>query len=125
MRQKIASFLSLFGSLSSMFCCALPVLLVILGAGAVFASMISALPWLVTISRYKEWVFLVTGILLVLNFVLVYRPQGKIACVIGAGKPCEAAKRWNKLILFFSAIVYVISLFVAYGLIFLHRLSTT
>lgn len=114
MRQQLASFLSLFGSLSTLICCALPSVLVTLGAGAVVASLVSALPWLVWVSYHKTWFFWVAGFLLAVNFMLVYRPQGKIACAVSGGNACEEARRWNKLLLLISIALYGFGVFMTY-----------
>ena len=42
-------------------CCALPMVLVALGAGGAMASMASALPWLVALSKYKLATFGLTA----------------------------------------------------------------
>ena len=114
MRQQLASVLSLFGSFSTLICCALPSVLVTLGAGAVVASLISAMPWLVWVSRHKVWFFLAAGLLIALNVTLVYQPQGKVACAVGGGHACEDARRWNKLVLWASAALYGFGLFMTY-----------
>ncbi len=114
MRQQLASFLSLFGSFSTLICCALPSVLVALGAGAVVASLVSALPWLVWVSRHEGWFFIVAGLLLAVNVVLVYRPQGKVACMVGGGKACEAAKQWNKILLWVCVALYGFGFFMTY-----------
>ena len=114
MRQQLASVLSLFGSLSTLICCALPSVLVTLGAGAVVASLVSALPWLVWVSRHKEWFFVSAGLLLAVNVALVARPQGKIACAVSGGKACEEARRWNKALLLVSVALYGFGFFMTY-----------
>jgi len=63
---------SLFTSLGTLLCCALPSLLVLCGLGATVASMLSEALWLVTMSHHKHWVFLVAGVLISCNFVYVY-----------------------------------------------------
>jgi hypothetical protein len=55
------SFLSLFTSLSTLLCCALPALLITLGLGAVMAGLVSNFPIIITLSKYKIWLFLVAG----------------------------------------------------------------
>ena len=115
MKQALSNYISLFTSFGTLLCCALPSLLVALGAGAVVASAVSALPWLVFLSHHKGWVFIVAGILIALNFALVYRPQGKVACTVGGGKACEEATRVNKIILWVSGGLYSVGAFVAYA----------
>src|ERR1700736_2365718 len=56
-RSGLLSYLSLFASFGTWLCCALPSLLVLLGLGATVASFLSAVPWLVTLSHHKNWVF--------------------------------------------------------------------
>lgn len=115
MRQKVANVLSLFTSVGTLLCCALPALLVALGAGAAVASTLSALPWLGMLSAHKEWVFLVAGIMIATNFILIYRPRGRVACTVGGGKACEEASRLNKVLLWLSATLVVSGLFMAYA----------
>jgi len=47
LRNAIVQTLTLFGSLGTLLCCALPALLVSLGAGAVMASLVTNVPQLV------------------------------------------------------------------------------
>ena len=56
-RSALLSYFSLFTSVGTLLCCALPSLLVLFGLGASVASMLSFLPWLVTLSRHKQWTF--------------------------------------------------------------------
>ena len=63
-RTGMLSYLSLFTSLSTLLCCALPSLLVLFGLGASVASMLSFLPWLVTLSHHKRWTFVLSGLLI-------------------------------------------------------------
>jgi len=114
MRQQLSSFLSLFGSFSTLICCALPSVLVTLGAGAVMASLVSTMPWLVWVSRHKVWFFLAAGLLIALNFALVYRPHGKVACAVGSGHACEEARRWNTVVLWVSVAFYGFGFFMTY-----------
>jgi uncharacterized membrane protein len=55
--NKRASVLSLFTSTSTLICCALPALLVAMGAGAALSSLISVVPQLVWLSEYKLPIF--------------------------------------------------------------------
>ena len=64
---KLAAWLSLFTSSGTLVCCALPALLVALGAGAALSSLVSALPALVVFSEYKEAVFAFAGVMLAIS----------------------------------------------------------
>ena len=68
-RSGALSYLSLFTSLGTLLCCALPSLLVLFGLGATVASVLSEAPWLVAMSHHKPWVFIVAGVLISSNFV--------------------------------------------------------
>lgn len=115
------SYVSLFTSFGTLLCCALPSLLVLLGLGVTVASFLSAVPWLVTLSRHKEWVFGVSGLLIAGNFAYVYQLAPKLrasgeACPTGAPEACETASRASRALLQVSAAIYLIGLFSAYAL---------
>lgn len=54
--RPLEGYLALFSSVGTLVCCALPALLVLSGFGATVASLLSAAPWLVTLSRHKAYV---------------------------------------------------------------------
>ena len=60
----VAAWLSLLASSGTLVCCALPALLVALGAGAALASLVSAVPQLVWLSEHKGAVFAAAGAML-------------------------------------------------------------
>ncbi len=68
-----SSWLALFASSGTLVCCALPALLVALGAGAALSTLVSVLPGLVWISEYKGLVFGIAGALLALSGALQWR----------------------------------------------------
>ena len=68
-----ASWLSLFASSGTLLCCALPALLVALGAGAALSSLVAVVPGLVWVSEYKEIVFAFAGLMLAASGVLQWR----------------------------------------------------
>ena len=67
------SVLSLFASSSTLVCCALPALLVALGAGAALSSLVSAFPQLVWLSEHKVELFVFAGIALAASGALQWR----------------------------------------------------
>lgn len=85
-----ASAVSLFASSGTLLCCALPALLVALGAGAVMSSLVSAVPQLVFLSELKEALFTVAGLMLLASGALQWHnrnapcpvdPQLRQACL--------------------------------------------
>lgn len=91
MRQGLASaWLALFASGSTLICCALPALLVALGAGAALSSLVSAVPHLVWISEHKVAVFATAVVLMAIGGWVQWRnrfapcpvePQLRSACL--------------------------------------------
>jgi hypothetical protein len=118
-RSAVLSYFSLFTSLSTLLCCALPSLLVLFGLGASVASTLSFLPWLVTLSRHKQWTFAISGGLIALSFLNTYyiaphfRPQ---ECSPDDPSACADASTLSNILLWVSAGIYLVGFFVAYGL---------
>ena len=115
------SYLSLFTSFGTLLCCALPSLLVLVGLGATVASFLSAVPWLVTLSRHKTWVFAISGALIGSNLLYIYvvaprlRETGE-ACPADAPGACDAASRFSRVVLWVSAAIYTVGVFSAFVL---------
>lgn len=117
-RSTLLSYFSLFTSLGTLLCCALPSLLVLFGLGASVASMLSFLPWLVTLSRHKQWTFAISGLLILLGFVNMYAvaPRLKAKTCDPGDSACDDASRASKIVLWVSGTIYAVGFFVAYVL---------
>lgn len=111
---RLGAWLSLFASAGTLVCCALPSLLVLLGMGATVASLVSSLPWLVTLSRHKAGVFAASGLLLAGTWYYLHRVVPRLA-MPGAVCPPEVA-RLNRRLWRGSVLVYSAGFFVAYVL---------
>ena len=116
-RSAIASYFSLFSSVSTLLCCALPSVLVLVGMGATVATVLSRLPWLVALSRYKHWTFTISGLLIASSFVYTYvlapRWTNQQECPADDPSACETATRASKIVLWLSAALYCVGFFVA------------
>ncbi len=64
LRETAAPALALFASASTLLCCALPALLVTIGAGAVMAGLASNVPGYVWLTANKAYLFATAGVLL-------------------------------------------------------------
>ena len=62
-----SSVATLFATSSTLVCCALPALLVTLGAGAALSSLVSVFPQVVWLSEHKEALFGIAGAALALS----------------------------------------------------------
>ena len=116
-KPKSWGWLVLFASTGTLLCCALPIVLVSLGMGAVVASMASNIPFLIVLSQHKAWVFLASFILLILAAWALYRP-GR-ACPIDPeiAETCALAHKWNQRFYWGAVLVWGIGFFSAYILI--------
>lgn len=99
-----SSWLTLFASSGTLVCCALPALLVTLGAGAALSSLIAVVPGLVWISEYKIEVFAFAGLMMAGSGLLQWRNRTAPCPVDPALR--HACLRTRKT----SARVYAISL---------------
>lgn len=118
-RSAVLSYFSLFTSLGTLLCCALPSLLVLLGLGASVASVLSAMPWLVMLSRHKVWTFGLSGVLIALSFVQIYYVAPRIrgrGCSPDDPYACDEASTLSKALLWVSALIYTVGFFVAFVL---------
>src|SRR3954454_22141307 len=117
-RSGWLNYFSLFTSLSTLLCCALPSLLVLLGLGATVASVLSTVPWLVTLSRHKGWTFAISGTLIALSFVNTYHfaPKFRRECAADDPNACADVSKMSKVLLWVSAGIYSFGFFVAYVL---------
>jgi len=94
-------------------CCALPFTLVALGMGGVVASMVSALPWLAALSKYKAITFLLTAAVLAYSDWRLRQTARDGRCDIADGRRL----RWQRRVLGLSAALLAIAAFAAYGLL--------
>jgi len=109
--KKVLNFFSLFGSLSTLLCCALPVTLVSLGMGATFASLTATFPQITWLTGYKNELFVLTGIMLLGSYYLMKKSETQ-ACPIDQNQreACQSSKSTSKYIFWASVFLYIIGL---------------
>lgn len=119
-RAALLNYLSLFSSFSTLICCALPSVLVLLGMGTTVASLLSAAPWLVCLFRHKVWTFGIAGVLIALSFVMTYLIAPRLrqgeACDADDPTLCGEVSKISRVILWGSAFIWSCGFFVAYML---------
>jgi len=117
-RAALLNYFSLFSSFSTLICCALPSVLVLLGMGTAVGSVLSSAPWLVSLSRYKIWTFSIAGTMIAISFLMTYliAPRLREGEVCDADDPttCREVSRISRVILWGSAIIWACGFFVAY-----------
>jgi hypothetical protein len=115
LRNIFLQVVTIFSSFSTLLCCAFPALLVSVGAGAVLASLVSAVPQLVWISEHKISLFGFAGFMLVLSGVSSYRNRNAPCPADPAqAKSCLRVRRLSQRIFYFSAVVYLTGFFFAF-----------
>lgn len=115
MMNALLKYLSLFTSVGTLLCCALPSLLVLAGLGASVAGFLSVFPWLVVLSRHKNWVFAISGTLIAANLYYTRR-SAATACPADSPEACQEAATVSRVVLWVSAILFAIGVFSAYVL---------
>ncbi len=114
-KQFFSSFLSLFTSVGTLICCALPTLLVALGMGASMVSLMSIFPWLLVVSKYKIQTFSIAGLFLLVSFCLFWNGRNA-PCPTDPvkAKMCLKLRNRNSIILIISSTIYLIGFFFAF-----------
>lgn len=115
-KPRTWSWLLLFTTSGTLICCAIPIALVSLGLGAVVASMASSMPWLVTLSLYKGWMFSISGVLIALSAWAVFRPGRACPADPELAAACERADRWNRRFVWVSGLLWLVGFGAAYAL---------
>lgn len=111
----LVTLFTLFTSSGTLLCCALPALFVSLGAGATLASIISAVPQLIWVSRHKLLVFGLAGAMLLISGLLRLRPQ---SCPLDPklAAACARARKYSAFLYWASVAVYLTGSFFAFAL---------
>lgn len=104
----------LFMSSSTLICCALPILLVTLGLGAVSAALFEGLPFLGVVVQHKLWLFIGSAAVLALGGWALFRPGRYCPSDPELAAKCEAAHHWNLRLWRLSVVMWVIGFFAAY-----------
>lgn len=108
---------SVFTSTATLICCALPALLVALGAGVVLAGLVTAVPQLVWLSAHKLEVFGAAGVMLVLAGLMQWRARS-LPCPadLQLAAACVRMRRVSTGIYLASVAIYAIGVLFAFAL---------
>jgi hypothetical protein len=114
-QTKAASVLSLFTSGGTLICCALPALLVGIGAGAAMSSLVSNVPQLVWFSEHKVGVFIFAALMLLLSGIMQLRARS-LPCPAdpALAAACLATRKTSLQVYVFSVVIFLIGGFFAF-----------
>jgi len=115
-------WLALFISSGTLICCALPILLVSLGFGAVVASLNYNVPGLLFLAEQKLWTLGLSALLLTFLAWIIWRPNQSCPADPTQAAQCQQAKHWNKIIFWSSVTVWSIGFFFSILLLPLRQL---
>ena len=110
-------WLVLFASVPTLLCCALPILLVSLGMGAVVASVYGEyFPFLRWFGLYEQVTFGVSAIILLAAGWALYRSGRACPSDRELGIQCASAHRWNVRLYWTSVLIWCVGFSAAYVL---------
>jgi hypothetical protein len=114
-QSRWAALLSLFASGGTLVCCALPALLVSLGAGAALSSLVSAVPQLVWLSEHKEAVFAAAALMLAIAGVMQWRARS-LPCPADPAQAaaCVSARKFSRRTYAISLVIFLTGGFFAF-----------
>ena len=120
MSNKIVDYLALCASSGTIICCALPALLVSIGAGAALSSLISIFPKLIILSTYKIPIFIGAFIMLIISGVIQYLVKN-LPCPADKklANECKKTRRVSLIMYFLSLGIFTIGFLFAFFLPFL------
>jgi len=109
-----ALILTLLTSSSTLLCCALPALLVLLGAGSTIASLVTAFPQLVWLSEHKIYIFYSGAFLITLSGYWQFKTQNVCPTDPQLAEACRKGKKISRWIWGISLILYLIGFSVTF-----------
>ncbi len=115
----LSGYVSLFASGSTLLCCALPALLVAIGAGAALAGLVTTFPALVWLSNHKEETFSFSAAMLFLSGWLQWQNRSA-PCPIDPtlAKQCMQSRLISRRVYIFSVGLFFIGVLFAFVLPF-------
>ena len=115
LRETAAPTLALFASVSTLLCCALPALLVTIGAGAVMAGLVSKVPGYVWLTEQKNTLFVIAGILLAVAVWTRWATRNA-PCPVDPkqAQACQRIRRLGGVVLWIALAAYLVGGFFAF-----------
>lgn len=113
--STLANLLSLFTSSGTLICCALPALLVSIGAGAAMSSLVSNVPQLVWFSEHKIAVFIFAGAMLLISGYIQWQARN-LPCPadLALAVTCQRTRLWSVRLYGVSVAIFLIGAFFAF-----------
>ncbi len=114
-KHKAIHTFALFGSFSTLLCCALPALFVSIGAGAALIGLVSAVPQLVWLSEHKTGLFIFAGVMLTVSGISRYLTRNAPCPIdVREAKACKRLRRIGLGVFCFSLVMYSVGFYFAF-----------
>ncbi len=115
MEGRSINYFTLLASASTLLCCGLPSLFVLIGAGASLASLVTSLPLLIEISKYKVYISVFAFIMICSAGYINYQTS-KLPCPIDDDlrKTCMKTRRQSRYIYYLSVGLFVFASTITY-----------
>ncbi len=107
--NKVTDFLALFASFSTIFCCVLPSIFVLLGAGSAFAGLTANIPQLTWVAEHKVWFMIFAATMLSINTYQLYIKPASCPTDKNLATACQKTKKASKAIYWAALILLVTS----------------
>lgn len=115
LRETAGPALALFASTGTLLCCALPALLITIGAGAVMAGLAANVPGLIWLTAHKGPLFAVSGVLLAAAAFMKWQARNAPCPIDPAqARACMRMRRMGTVILGVAVITYLVGGFFAF-----------
>jgi uncharacterized iron-regulated membrane protein len=115
LRTIVIESIALVGSFGTLLCCALPAVLVSVGAGAAVASLVTNVPQLVWLSEHKITLFSLAAVMLIISGITTYLSR-RAPCPTNPAqaKSCRRMRRFAASVFFTSLALYAIGFYFAF-----------
>ena len=117
LEKPYLKWITLFIASGTLLCCALPILLVTLGFGAVVASLNYNIPALLFLAEHKIWTLTIAALILMVLAWVIWRPNQHCPSDPALAALCIKSRQWNKRIFWLSLLIWLIGIFTSYLLL--------
>ena len=116
-KDNLPSLVALLASSSTLICCALPALLVLLGAGASLANFITIFPFFIVLSKHKILISIIATVTLSLAGYINYKTY-HMPCPADPplGKQCMQTRKRSVCIYLISVFIFIFATIFTYVL---------
>lgn len=113
-KETTLTWITFLTSTTTLLCCTLPILFIMLGLGTVLAFLTTQLHWWITLAQYKFWLFLVSSLLLLFSYWTIKKSGQSCPADPKLAAKCQRLRVWNFRILRVSFLIWIIGFISAY-----------